>query len=208
MDNSQGQKIIAALYLVTSHLADSDPIKGALRESAVDLVDAALRPTEQTAALIETLLGAAVLARLVSEKNASIITLETRRFVSGVSLHAPSVEAFFGSTSGTESTIKSPSFSGMSVKPLGQKTGSTIGQNKTTSPYTANKSESTSEKKDKRQATILSFIIERTSATIKDIAVLFPDTSEKTIQRELGVLVASGRITKRGSKRWSVYMAK
>jgi DeoR/GlpR family transcriptional regulator of sugar metabolism len=63
------------------------------------------------------------------------------------------------------------------------------------------------ENKNKRQHTILSFINDRKSAAIKDIAALFPDISEKTIQRELGTLVALGKITKRGNKRWSLYMA-
>jgi predicted HTH transcriptional regulator len=61
--------------------------------------------------------------------------------------------------------------------------------------------------KDSRQEKILSFINERKSAVIKDITALFPEVSEKTIQRELGSLIDTGRITKRGSKRWSMYMA-
>jgi hypothetical protein len=61
--------------------------------------------------------------------------------------------------------------------------------------------------KSARQDTILSFINERKSAVIKDIISLFPEVSEKTIQRELNALIDSGRITKRGTKRWSIYMA-
>jgi predicted HTH transcriptional regulator len=61
--------------------------------------------------------------------------------------------------------------------------------------------------KNARQDTILSFINDRKSVVIKDIVSLFPDVSEKTIQRELNKLVENGKITKRGSKRWSVYMA-
>ncbi len=64
-----------------------------------------------------------------------------------------------------------------------------------------------SENKNKRQNDILSFINEKKAVAIKDISALFSDVSEKTIQRELGVLVEKGKITKRGSKRWSVYMA-
>jgi DeoR/GlpR family transcriptional regulator of sugar metabolism len=63
------------------------------------------------------------------------------------------------------------------------------------------------ENKSKRQDAILSLINERKSVGIKDISVLFSDTSEKTIQRELSTLVAAGKITKRGEKRWSVYLS-
>jgi predicted HTH transcriptional regulator len=61
--------------------------------------------------------------------------------------------------------------------------------------------------KGDRQQTIMTFIDDRKAASIKDISALFTDVSEKTIQRELSSLVASGKISKRGSKRWSVYMA-
>jgi len=63
------------------------------------------------------------------------------------------------------------------------------------------------ENKSKRQDAILSFINERKSVGIKDIAALFSDTSEKTIQRELATLVATGKVSKRGEKRWSIYMS-
>lgn len=41
--------------------------------------------------------------------------------------------------------------------------------------------------------------------SIKDISLLFPDYSEKTIQRELNTLVLKGKLKKLGSKRWSRY---
>jgi predicted HTH transcriptional regulator len=72
---------------------------------------------------------------------------------------------------------------------------------------TTSKNNINNDQKNKRQSDILSFINQRKSAVIKDIAALFPDVSEKTIQRELGALVDAGKITKRGSKRWSIYLA-
>ena len=73
--------------------------------------------------------------------------------------------------------------------------------------FSVKKFESISDNKYKRQSEILSFINNKKSVAIKDISALFPDVSEKTIQRELGALVSTGKITKRGSKRWSLYMA-
>jgi predicted HTH transcriptional regulator len=41
--------------------------------------------------------------------------------------------------------------------------------------------------------------------TIKDISNQFADCSEKTIQRELNLLILKGQIKKSGAKRWSRY---
>jgi hypothetical protein len=81
MDSHKGQKIIAAIYLVTNHLSDNDPIRMALREYAVVLVEEETDDGKsQVASRIDTLLSAAVFAGLISEKNVSIISLELRHF--------------------------------------------------------------------------------------------------------------------------------
>ena len=43
--------------------------------------------------------------------------------------------------------------------------------------------------------------------SIRDISAMFTDCSEKTIQRELNLLVSKGQIKKTGAKRWSRYQA-
>ncbi len=198
MDTSKGQKIIAALYLVTNHLSDNDPIRMALREYAVVLVEEETDEAKSVvASRIDTLLSAAVFASLISEKNASIISLELRHFATPMfeSRHAMLTSLF--AQNETLSAQRQPSI--MSFKkdsPIEKRTS--IGHAKTNQSF---------DNKDLRQTKILSFINDRKSAAIKDITTLFPELSEKTIQRELGLLVAKGLITKRGSKRWSVYMA-
>jgi DNA-binding transcriptional ArsR family regulator len=42
-------------------------------------------------------------------------------------------------------------------------------------------------------------------ATIKDIAEVITDVSEKTIQRELNSLIEKGQVTRQGERRWSKY---
>lgn len=207
-DNVKGQKIAAALYLVTAHLSDNDPLKHTLRTHAVALLGSAnTQESVVPARHITDLLGVAVIARLISEKNASIITLELRHFLaladSSYDMVTAALEAQFGQPSQSLPTVR-PS---LSVN-MSKKTAMTpaMGQNFAVDVHSS-KSATQDGVKMKRQEHILSFINERKSAGIKDIALLFSDTSEKTIQRELGTLVASGRITKRGAKRWSVYMA-
>jgi hypothetical protein len=45
-------------------------------------------------------------------------------------------------------------------------------------------------------------------ATIKDIAEVITDVSEKTIQRELNSLIEKGQVIREGERRWSKYSAK
>lgn len=208
-DNSKGQKIAAALYLVSAHLSDTDMIKVTLRKYAVALLESDTFEHKRTLATnISELLSVAVLARLISEKNASILVLELRHFASLGQSEGDAVtevlREHFGQPSIGHYTApltikKSPSYTATSIGHT-QSVAKKIGDS-------TPKASTTSNTKNTRQEQILSFINDRKSAAIKDIATLFPDVSEKTIQRELGALVASGHITKRGQKRWSVYMA-
>lgn len=63
---------------------------------------------------------------------------------------------------------------------------------------------SPSERNNRREK-ILSLIKGKKNNSIKDISSSFPDCSEKTISRELNVLISKGHIKKTGAKRWSRY---
>jgi hypothetical protein len=181
---SKGQKISAALYLVTNHVSDADPLKHALRTHALALVT----DSSQLVSLardIDALLRVAVLAGMIREQNARIIHAELTSYKALDTLETSTIEQLFGTSTGV---------SQMSFIPK-----TTLGSNA--------KIPNSNDQKSKRQDDILSFINQRKSAVIKDISTLFPDVSEKTIQRELGALVDAGKITKRGSKRWSIYLA-
>jgi len=56
-----------------------------------------------------------------------------------------------------------------------------------------------------RRETIASLLRVRGSLTIKDLATSISDCSEKTLQRELVSLIASGNVEKKGERRWSRY---
>lgn len=197
-DNDKGHKIAASLYLVTNHLSDNDPLKSALRTHAVNLVSFAFE--EKIASLahhVHALLETAVLAGLISEKNASIISLELRHHVINMTTEPDTLSTLFAPTFAVPETKHSlPRNMSYTARPqpVSHATAPSV------------KAPIINENKSKRQEVILSFIREHKSAAIKDISALFTDTSEKTIQRELGALVSAGKITKRGEKRWSVYM--
>ncbi|MFA6338486.1 MAG: DeoR family transcriptional regulator [Candidatus Paceibacterota bacterium] len=58
---------------------------------------------------------------------------------------------------------------------------------------------------NRRKEVIVSILKTKGSLSIKDIAILFNDCSEKTIQRELLSLVNQGFLKKEGERRWSKY---
>ncbi len=211
-DIEKGQKIVAAIYLITSHLKDSEPIRQTLRELSISFVCAFSVEQRSILSQIEMLLGSAVLSGLISEKNSSIIVYEAKHFCDAG--HSESMlshlEELFESNNSHHikeqisiKDIKRTSYNGLlrsDQRPL-----QTLSETKSFSKNTVNKDMISNH--SNRQDKILSFINERKSAVIKDIVSLFPEVSEKTIQRELNTLINDGRITKRGSKRWSMYMA-
>jgi hypothetical protein len=60
-------------------------------------------------------------------------------------------------------------------------------------------------KKNNRQTIILNLIKKKKEVTIKDIAQIIRDCSEKTIQRELVSLISANVLKKEGVRRWSKY---
>jgi len=57
-----------------------------------------------------------------------------------------------------------------------------------------------------RMSLILDLVRKRKSLSIKEIASVIRDCSEKTIQRELNILIERGLIRREGERRWSLYL--
>jgi hypothetical protein len=208
-DIEKGQKIIAAIYLVTKHLSDSEPLKDSLRSLVVSLVCTQTEEQKEIASHLEMLIGACVMTGFVSEKNSSVIVYEINKFCE---------QDIFENTDLLLSSLFIENETLKSSENLGLKdTKKTVflsdlknKNNLNTSLLNMSQTKSYEKNiinKHSRQDKILSFINDRKSAVIKDITSLFPEVSEKTIQRELNTLIDSGRITKRGTKRWSMYMS-
>jgi hypothetical protein len=56
-----------------------------------------------------------------------------------------------------------------------------------------------------RRATILGLVQKKDRISVKDVASVIKDCSEKTLQRELLALVKQGVLKKEGERRWSTY---
>lgn len=63
------------------------------------------------------------------------------------------------------------------------------------------------QKNSERMSLILDFVRKNKGVSIKEIAGVIKGCSEKTIQRELGVLIEQGLIERNGERRWSTYIA-
>lgn len=201
-DIDKGQKIVAAIYLVTNHLSENEPIRVELRSLSIKFVQAPLSQAEEIISHIDILLGSAVISALISEKNSSVIIYEIRRYLDNLKTEdsLPISEKLFSSNeTNPASQISHIKDIKRTVIQSPQKDKIDKAQNMSFTKKL--------DKKDARQNKILSFINDKKSAVIKDITSLFPEVSEKTIQRELSTLIENGSITKRGSKRWSIYMA-
>lgn len=188
---SKGQKIAAALFLVTEHIAEHDPIRQKLRGYALEFFS--VESGKKAHPQLIHILSVAVLCGHISEKNAHIITDEISRFLAQSNdaqlvelLTTPEALPF----NKRQVFIKDKEYIKDTISGIYEKDINNVLENK-----------------NKRQEDILKYIDTYKSAGIKDISKLFSDISEKTIQRELNTLVQSGKITKRGNKRWSVYMA-
>lgn len=68
--------------------------------------------------------------------------------------------------------------------------------------------EEQSKGQSKRTEAILEAVRKLKQVSIKDIAKVVKGYSEKTIQRELALLIQMGLVEKRGERRWSVYTPK
>ncbi len=68
--------------------------------------------------------------------------------------------------------------------------------------------EAKADSKESRQATILKLLSKKGGLSVKDFAEAIKGVSEKTIQRELLAMVASGVLKKEGERRWSTYSLK
>jgi hypothetical protein len=73
-------------------------------------------------------------------------------------------------------------------------------------PIKDNKTKGQDKGQSDRMSLILELVRKRRSLSIKEIAAVIKDCSEKTIQRELNILIERGLIRREGERRWSVYV--
>lgn len=207
------EKIVSAIYLVTSLIKDNEPMKWELREGSMSLLSVimALNGTENIdknkhlqsfftlSIQIISFLNVAFISGIISHMNSSIIITEINSLVDYVKQQT----ILSSSSSGF---ILSDSFFATDTPPVNASKGQTLfSKNSTVIETKNNKGEIVKDKKDSRKNSILSILKKDSQLTIKDFVKVITDCSEKTIQRELIDLVEKGLVKKNGERRWSTY---
>ena len=194
------KKLTEAVYRVTDLYPDQEPLKWALRENAVYLYNNLMSITDMSdrksrynfkeilSSLCQIInkLDLASLGGFISDINFEIIKKE----YGSLKDFLENQQQFILSQ---EELLIKPELPILKEK----ETKGHLMSNRTLSVQR--------DKTEDRKQKILNSLKENDKKTIKEIASIFEDISEKSIQRDLADLVKSGHLLANGEKRWRVY---
>ncbi len=207
IEHKKTEKLISALYLLTSFFSDLEPMKWRLRDLGSKLLS--VKESRSLVQEIMSLLTVSKNAGLISDMNHEIIHREFGNLL-------PKTESL-GEMLKKIETYEEPQV----IKEVLNKIEEKSVTNYLPRPVEINvlkdkpvretvKSEPIKDgavalKKNGRQSAILNLLKKKPEIMIKDITPHIEGVSEKTIQRELLSLVKDGVLKKEGEKRWSRY---
>jgi hypothetical protein len=213
------EKLATALYMITNLFGDKEPMKWTLRTQVSHLLsfiigfkdilqsreDEFSHEVKTKVLEIVSLLDVSAQSGLVSPMNFSVVKQEFMNLISGLSqvkqdTHIPTHNAlsttFFDTAPHVDQrqiNVQKNVFDNLHSKKTDIK---------------ENKESLMVEfplKKTNRQHIIIGLLKKKKEVTIKDIAQIIKDCSEKTIQRELIALIDQHVLKKTGERRWSKY---
>lgn len=222
------EKLATALYMVTNLFGDNEPMKWTLRTKVSNLLSFIIgfkdilesREHEfsndvKTKVLeVVSLLEVASRSGLVSPMNFSILKTEFMNLVSGLASLKKDVnegtqfalpKTFFEVAQRNNPTSTHVSTPEVHHVHHTQTYKSHPVHVKDNVSFNDTQPEQNSFKKTNRQSIIINLLKKKKDLTIKDIAQVIRDCSEKTIQRELIALIDAGVLKKTGERRWSRY---
>lgn len=206
------EKITSALYLVTNLLSDSEPIKAALRDKSLNILNEILPHSSSalqsrivshihpSVSELMALLGIAQQAGLISEMNGTILGGEYKLLVK---LLQEGVEAQKGDLILSSSLFNVEESLLIEEAPVPSNYQNDILKRHVALKTTKNTAPK--ESASKRHSMILRVLSTKKDATTSDIKDVIQDCSEKTIQRDLKELIDSGKIIRHGKRRWAHY---
>lgn len=210
----RAERLVAAIHLVTNHVAPDEPVRRAARLTGLDLLSSMLMLKDQmrnldssalkkTQSLIRELISLArvlSVAGHVSSQNAETLVeaLDELGNFLVVSQRTPLSEAVSLDKDELLDTIPTPK------RPLSESSAreQRLVRDKSMQRGTVS---NRAGRKGQRTERIVGILTNQGQLAIKDITVSLPEYSEKMIQRELKSLITLGRVKKMGSKRWSTY---
>lgn len=226
------EKITGALYLVSGLLKDEEPMKWQLRDQGMGLMSSSFLASSNvpgdknviiqsiftSAFEIISLLNIALVSNLITEMNHSLLVREIDNIV-GLLRDRLAESAENAGYVLSENFFKTPD-----LFTTGFRSDKRNNDNRQNSMQTSNSSSSYNNdsdyiannigkpgnkiKKTDRQDVIIDVLRGQSQLTIKDFSKVIKDCSEKTIQRELLVLVEKGIVKREGERRWSKYSLK
>lgn len=213
---SRGQKIVSAIYLVTELFDEREPLRWSLRSNVLDFIsDVSKGSTVASDRLAQMIfmIETAARVRLLSEMNRDILVSEIRSFINAfqAELKGKANTEARSLSDVLEEVKETPRISSQTYQPVrlerqmllkGQARGPIKDIQKDT--FKIEPQKHVSNGKDRKEK-IVNVIREKGEITIKDIASIMPDCSEKTIQRDLADMVLAGGVKKKGERRWTVY---
>jgi DNA-binding HxlR family transcriptional regulator len=207
----KSEKIASAIYLITDCIKDSDFLKWEIREESLHLISSALiigndintdkeyayKEYKSVAEKILSLLRISELSKIVSKMNARIVHDELNTLINYLDTNKSLLEELSG-------YILSENYfatENISNNHKGHENKSVVKSNN--NQYFQQDTNKIS-KKD-RSESILELLNKQSNLSIKDFSRVIKDCSEKTIQRELTLLVQKGLVKKEGERRSTTY---
>lgn len=201
------EKLASAVYLITNLFLDSEPMKWTLRKKVSDLLSFVvtykdIRQSElpnfihiskTRVSEIVSLLEVSHLGGLISLMNFNILKQEFSNLID--TMNSTSQKSDFSNSLISDAFFESVSHT--NVLP--------INSHQNILKDTPSVKDTGQFKSNNRQSIILTLLKKKKELTIKDIAAVIKEVSEKTIQRELISLISAGIISKTGERRWSKY---
>lgn len=203
------EKLVTAIYMLTSFFDEKEPMKWRLRELSNRLLSQ--NENHQIVQEVLSLLSVGKFSGLISDMNYNLISQEFSRLLpSALTLHdlfskddaepeatskiaekqtlyiASSVQTLPVASQQIKDKIRESQPTGIERKPLKEFGAIAV-------------------KKNSRQSIIINLLKRKKEIMIKDVSPLIEGVSEKTIQRELLSMVSAGILKKMGEKRWSRY---
>lgn len=229
----KAERLAKAIHLITPAFQNTPSLRDRIDAIAVGLVDAAiLSPSAARTALsrellaLSSMLSIARTGGMLSSMNTDLITNEAHALLQEVatyeeprlflddtpSLSELSRNATHASTLPNEQTSRRLRQSDglQRVVSVPRTSRSVATPNKKSKGHSKGQDENVVKDidfiKDTRREAILSVIRRKGSTHIKDISTVIRNVSEKTIQRELSILVANGVLLRKGERRWTSYV--
>ena len=204
----KAERLAKAIHLIAPAFIESASLRNRIDAIAVGLVDAAILPpgASRTALSRELLtlssvLGIARTGGILSSMNADLIAHEAHILLQEVAVYEEP-RLFLDEAVTLSDIAKNATRHDSQQKSVGPRVTNPA---RTNVSYKGHIKDIRNSLIKDRTSAILSVIKNKRKASIKDISTLIRDVSEKTIQRELGALIASGVVLKEGERRWSTY---